>query len=149
MKACLFLVAGGVRYRTGIWDLPHFGGLGRHMPWTMAAFVVAALGMIGIPPTAGFFSKWYLLQGGIELGNWVFVLVILASTLLSAVYFFRVMELIYTKPLSPKVELSEGSDPPAGMLGPILILAGGVLFLGLINSIIVTQVLEIGISPLG
>jgi multicomponent Na+:H+ antiporter subunit D len=149
MKACLFLVAGGVRYRTGIWDLPHFGGLGRHMPWTMAAFVVAALGMIGIPPTAGFFSKWYLLQGGIELGNWVFVLVILASTLLSAVYFFRVMELIYTKPLSPKVELSEGSDPPLGMLGPILILAGGVLFLGIINSIIVTQVLEIGISPLG
>ncbi|MBI2918870.1 MAG: monovalent cation/H+ antiporter subunit D family protein [Chloroflexi bacterium] len=142
MKGCLFLVAGGVRYRVGVWDLPHFAGLGRHMPWTMAAFTVAALGMIGIPPTAGFFSKWYLVQGGIAAGNWAFVAIILASSLLTAVYFFRVLERVYTSPLSPEVATSRGSDPPPGMLGPILILAGGVLVLGIINSIIVTQVLE-------
>jgi len=148
MKGCLFLVAGGVRYRVGVWEVPRFGGLGRHMPWTMAAFAVAALGMIGIPPTAGFFSKWYLVQGGIAAGNWAFVAVILASSLLTAVYFFRVLERVYTAPLSPGVATSRGSDPPTGMLVPILILAGGVLVLGIINSIIVSQVLEKVVAPL-
>ena len=148
MKGCLFLVAGGVRYRVGVWEVPRFGGLGRHMPWTMAAFAVAALGMIGIPPTAGFFSKWYLVQGGIAAGNWAFVAVILASSLLTAVYFFRVLERVYAAPLSPGVATSRGSDPPTGMLVPILILAGGVLVLGIINSIIVSQVLEKVVAPL-
>lgn len=57
MKACLFLVAGGVQWRTGGYRLEDFKGMSRRMPLTMAAMVLAAISMIGLPPTAGFFSK--------------------------------------------------------------------------------------------
>jgi multicomponent Na+:H+ antiporter subunit D len=69
MKGSLFLIAGGIRHHTGIWNISDFQGLGRSMPWTIGALTIAALGMIGIPPTAGFFSKWYLLLGSIESVN--------------------------------------------------------------------------------
>ena len=57
MKSCLFLVVGGIRHQTGLREIPWFSGLGRHMPLMMAAFSMAALSMVGIPPTAGFFSN--------------------------------------------------------------------------------------------
>ena len=65
------------------------------MPVTTACFVVAALSMIGLPPLAGFFSKWYLLLGSFEGSAWIYVAVILCSSLLNAVYFFRIIERIY------------------------------------------------------
>jgi len=142
MKACLFLVAGSIRFRTGRWEVSSFAGLGRKMPWTMAAFTVAALSMVGIPPAAGFFSKWYLLLGGIDRGNWFFVATILLSSLLTAVYFFRVLEQVYAvhsrEPSTPVIP----SDPPASMLLPTVILGVGVLVLGLLNSVIVSRILE-------
>ncbi len=147
MKACLFLVAGGIRYKTDMSETFRFDGLGRQMPWTMGAFTVAALSMIGIPPTAGFFSKWYLILGGIDKGNWVFVAVILASSLLSAVYFFRIMEKAYTT--APAADsASKASELPSEMLLPILVLAAGILLLGLFNAVIVTHVLELVVAPL-
>jgi multicomponent Na+:H+ antiporter subunit D len=148
MKACLFLVAGGVRYQTGRWEVPRFAGVGAAMPWTMAAFTLAALSMIGVPPAAGFFSKWYLLLATIDAGNWVFVLVILLSSLLTAVYFFRVLEQAYAVHGRDERLPGRASDPPASMLLPNLILAAGVLVLGLLNSVIVTRVLELVVKPL-
>jgi multicomponent Na+:H+ antiporter subunit D len=112
------------------------------MTWTMGAFTVAALSMIGVPPAAGFFSKWYLLLGAIEVGNGWFVAVILLSSLLNAAYFFRVLENVYAKTQPPEKNDPARLDPPASMLAPILLLAGGILVLGLLNSVIVTQVLE-------
>ena len=142
MKSCLFLVAGGIRYQTGLHAIPQFAGLGRKMPLMMAAFTAAALSMVGIPPTCGFFSKWYLVLGSIDANNWVFVAVILASSLLTAVYFFRMIEKLYAVPSSGDVAVEQATEPSARILVPILILAGGVVVLGLINAIIVTQVLE-------
>jgi len=147
MKACLFLVAGSIRFRTGRWEVSSFAGLGRKMPWTMAAFTVAALSMVGIPPAAGFFSKWYLLLGGIDRGNWFFVVTILLSSLLTAVYFFRVLEQVYAG-RSEESAFKNVSDPPASMLFPTIILGAGVLVLGLLNSIIVSRVLELVVAPL-
>lgn len=148
MKACLFLVAGGVRLRTGRIEIPGLNGLGKKMPWTMAAFTVSALSMIGVPPTAGFFSKWYLLLGSIEAGAWIFAASILASSLLTAVYFFRILERIYiTEPGDGQNRESREELPP-GMLVPILVLAAGVLILGLANVLIVTEVLERIVAPL-
>jgi multicomponent Na+:H+ antiporter subunit D len=69
MKSCLFLAAGGIIDQTGIKEIPRFSGLGRRMPLLMAGFGLAALSMIGIPPTAGFFSKWYLLTGSLDGGR--------------------------------------------------------------------------------
>jgi len=148
MKSCLFLVAGGIRYQTGLREIPWFAGLGRRMPLTMAAFVVAALSMIGIPPTAGFFSKWYLILGSVDSGNWVFVTVILVSSLLNAVYFFGVIERVYAKPPAGYPEEVKAKDPPISVLAPILVLAAGVLGLGLINVVIVTRVLELVVASL-
>lgn len=142
MKGCLFFVAGAIRYRTGWVEISRFTGLGRRMTWTMGAFTVAALSMIGVPPAAGFFSKWYLLLGAIEVGNGWFVAVILLSSLLNAAYFFRVLENVYAKTQPPEKNDPARLDPPASMLAPILLLAGGILVLGLLNSVIVTQVLE-------
>lgn len=150
MKSCLFLVAGGIRHQTGLREIPRFNGLGRHMPLMMAAFSVAALSMIGIPPTGGFFSKWYLVRGGIDANNWVFVAVILASSLLTAVYFFRMIERVYAypSPMSNTAEAGQKIEPPPRILVPILTLAAGVLILGLGNAVIVTQILEPVVAPL-
>jgi multicomponent Na+:H+ antiporter subunit D len=108
----------------------------------MGAFTLAALAMIGIPPTAGFFSKWYLVLGGIDAGHWPAVGVVLASTLLTAAYFFRVLEGVYTREPVPEVAAVGGSEPPLGMLVPTWVLGGGVLLLGLGNVLIVGRVLE-------
>jgi multicomponent Na+:H+ antiporter subunit D len=148
MKACLFLVAGAIRFRTGEWEVSRFTGLGKKMPWTMAAFTISALSMIGVPPAAGFFSKWYLLLGGIEAGNWFFVATILASTLLTAVYFFRVLERVYAGHSGEENVSKEVCDPPASMLIPTLVLGAGVVILGLLNSFIVARVLEPIAAPL-
>ena len=148
MKACLFLVAGSIRFKTGQWEVSHFAGLGRKMPWTMAAFTVSALSMIGIPPAAGFFSKWYLLLGSVDAGNWIFVATILLSSLLTAVYFFRVLEEVYMHHSKESNVAMNASDPPASMLFPTVVLGAGVLVLGLSNSIIVSRVLEVVVMSL-
>ena len=142
MKGCLFQVAGEINYSTDEQRISNFMGLGRAMPIPMGAFTVAALSMVGIPPTAGFFSKWYLVWGCVENGNWVFAAVILISSLLNAIYFFRVLENIYIKkpPEDHKVEIKEKT--PLEMLVPTLILAAGIIILGLINILIVNSVLQ-------
>lgn len=95
MKGALFLVVGAVVYMTGSEKISDLRGMGRRMPVTMAAFTVGALSMIGAPLTVGFVSKWYLAVGAIDAGMWFLVPVILASSLLTAVYFWRVVEGIY------------------------------------------------------
>ena len=146
MKGCLFLIAGGVQWRTGVCKIEDFIGMSRRMPLTMAAFVVAAVSMIGLPPTAGFFSKWYLLTGAIDAHAWVFVAALLLSSLLNAVYFFHVIEVSYLR-------RPEGTGPgeasrllrhelPVRMLMPILILATSVVLLGLLNQTVVTQIIQ-------
>ncbi len=142
MESCLFVVAGGIRYQTGLHKISQCTGLGRKMPLMMSAFTVAALSMVGIPPTAGFFSKWYLVLGGIEANNWVFVAVILASSLLTAVYFFRMIEKLFATPSGGDPAVEQAREPSARILTPIIILATGIIVLGLINAFIVSYVLQ-------
>jgi multicomponent Na+:H+ antiporter subunit D len=148
MKSCLFLVAGGIIKQTGLTEIPTFNGLGRRLPWTMAAFTMAALSMVGIPPTAGFFSKWYLIRGGIDAGNWVGVVAILLSSLLTAVYFFRILENVYAKPEESQEQPKLKPEAPPRILVPILILGAGILVLGLANAPIVSNILEQVAAPL-
>jgi multicomponent Na+:H+ antiporter subunit D len=151
MKACLFLVGGAIRYRTGRTQIPDFAGLGKTMPWTMAAFVVGALAMVGIPPTAGFFSKWYLLLGALEAGNLWWFGVIMISSLLTAIYFFRVVETLYRDPAPDAAQVEGGvggGEAPASMLIPILILGGGILVAGLMNVVIVNALLQRVVAPM-
>jgi multicomponent Na+:H+ antiporter subunit D len=70
-------------------------GIGRRLPWTMGAFFVGSLSMIGVPPTAGFVSKWYLTLGSMEAGDVAFLIVLLASSVLNAAYFLPVTYLAF------------------------------------------------------
>ncbi len=146
MKACLFFVSGGLRLRLGHSRIPWLSNtLRRAMPWSSAAFALAALSMIGLPPTAGFFSKWYLALAAIEQSRWLFVVVLLLSSVLNAAYFFRVLERMYLN--RPGADPEEGeaaaapAEAPLGMLLPTLALASGLLVIGLGNVWIVDHLI--------
>ena len=87
MKITMFFCAGALAERLHIHTIAELDGVGRRMPWTVAALTAAALGMIGIPPMAGFISKWYLGVGGVQSGSAWVVLVLAGSSLLNAAYF--------------------------------------------------------------
>ncbi len=91
MKITLFFCAGNLAETLGIHRISEMNGVARRMPFTMAAFSVGALGMIGIPPTVGFVSKWYLGLGGLAAGNWWVVAVLAVSSLLNACYFLPIL----------------------------------------------------------
>ena len=142
MKGCLFLVVGGIRWRTGVYRISDYAGMGRRMPLTMAAFVVAALAMIGLPPTLGFFSKWYLLSGAVEANAWLFVAALVLSSLLGVVYFFRVFECAYLKAPGEGQGTPPRQELPLHMLAPILVLTAAVLVFGLLNQQVVDGVIR-------
>ncbi|MEX2382087.1 MAG: monovalent cation/H+ antiporter subunit D family protein [Opitutales bacterium] len=146
MKACLFLVNTNILSRMGHTSIPRFDHTYRiRMPWTMATLAVASLSMIGLPPTAGFFSKWYLVLGTLEQGSWILLAVILLSTLLNAVYFFRILERVYLRSdgaaYDEKDVAREASiqrdEVQGSMLAPTVILGVSLIVLGLGNVFIV------------
>jgi multicomponent Na+:H+ antiporter subunit D len=89
-KITLFFCAGSIYCASGKRNISEMAGIGRTLPWTMGAFFVASLSMIGIPPTAGFVSKWYLALGTVEAGEVAFLIVLLVSSILNAAYFLPV-----------------------------------------------------------
>jgi multicomponent Na+:H+ antiporter subunit D len=150
MMASLFLVVGALSYKKWPRKIDTFRGLHRKMPLTMASFVITALSVIGLPPTCGFFSKWYLVLGAIEAKEWPFAFVLLLSSLLNAILFFRVIEKAYFEPvlddphegMPKKMEIDEA---PIGILVPLLILTAGVLSVGLLSGKIVSGVIRFAI----
>jgi multicomponent Na+:H+ antiporter subunit D len=123
IKACMFMAACAFIYRYRLRDIRQFEGLGRRMPLTSFALLLAALAMIGMPPSAGFITKWYLIAAVLEAKKYHFALVILASTLLMIVYFWRLIEIIYVRPAPgpPATEALLAREAPAGMLAPSLL----------------------------
>lgn len=91
MKITMFFAAGNVAETYGYHKISQLNGIGRRMPLTMGAFTIAAFGMIGLPPLAGFVSKWYLGTGAIEAGSYQVILVLLASSALNAAYFLPIV----------------------------------------------------------
>lgn len=101
MKITLFMCAGALANRMGIKAIADLDGAGRAMPVTMAAFSVGALGMIGMPPVAGFISKWYLGIGALQSdAAWV-VAVLAGSSLLNAAYFLPLLYRVWLLPPPP------------------------------------------------
>ena len=92
MKITLFLCAGAVMVVTGKKQISQMAGVGKQMPVTMIAFTIGAIGMCGVPPVAGFISKWFLSLGTIQAGALIFLAVILTSSILDVVYFFPVVK---------------------------------------------------------
>ena len=133
-KGGLFLVAACIVARLGSSAISDMRGLGRRMPLTMAAFVVGGLGLVGVPATAGFVSKWYLVLAALEKGWTAVALLILASSLIALVYVWRVVEVAY---FQPPAEHSPAREAPLALLVPTWILIGATLFFGLSTDLTV------------
>lgn len=100
MTFALFLAVGNMVYKLDRVDIADLQGLFGKMPWTMAGFVLAAFSIVGVPPTCGFFSKWYLILGAFEAGAYHFAAALLISSLICAVLFFKVFEVCFFEPMS-------------------------------------------------
>jgi multicomponent Na+:H+ antiporter subunit D len=90
-KITLFFAAGSIHTASHLTEVSQLDGVGRRMPWTMGAFAIGAISMIGIPPTAGFIGKWFMLTGAMQTANWIAVAVIVLSTVLNAGYFLPIV----------------------------------------------------------
>lgn len=146
MTLCLFIFAGIVIYKKGGHQLKDLAGLYKTMPVTMTAFTIGALSMIGVPPTAGFFSKWYLILGAIDAGRYHFMAALLFSSLVNAILFFRVIEIAY---FEPRLANHEGDaekiavdEAPFSMLLPLIIAAVGLIVIGIYSGDIVTSIIS-------
>jgi multicomponent Na+:H+ antiporter subunit D len=129
MKGALFLALGAVVYRLGTVRLRDFAGLGWRMPWTMAAIVIGGLSLIGVPPTVGFISKWYLVLAVLEKGWWPIALIVLVGSVLALVYVWRLVEVAYFERRADGA--GEVPEAPLSMLVPIWLLVFANLYFGI------------------
>jgi len=129
IKGGMFLALGCIFYRLATVNINDMAGMGRRMPWTMAAFVVGGLGLIGVPLTVGFISKWYLVLGALERDWWLAAALVLISSLLAVVYVWRVVEVAYLKPIPENATKIE--DAPPAMLIPTWLLIGASIYYGI------------------
>jgi len=131
MKAALFMALGCIVYRTGTVAIPSLAGIGRRMPWTMAAFVFGSLSLIGVPLTVGFISKWYLLLAALERGWWPLAVLVVLTSLLAAVYCGRVIEAAYFRDPAPGSIQSHCREAPMSMLIPVWVLIAANIYFGI------------------
>ena len=142
MKSCMFFIAGGIIDRTGLKEIPRMAGLGRRMPITATALTIAGLAMVGIPPTAGFFAKWYLLLASLDEGQGILAAVIAASSLLTLWYVLRIIQVIWSDPDEVDPALQGATEASPGVTGPVAVLAVSLLVIGVLNAALVDDVLR-------
>ncbi len=138
MKITLFFCAGNLAETLEIHRVSHMNGVGRRMPWTMAAFTVGAFGMIGVPPTAGFISKWYLAIGAAAAEQPWYIVVLIISSLLNGAYFLPIIYAVWFKePAGPwPADNRFGRfETRATLLGPPLVTALLVVAVGLLANV--------------
>ncbi len=156
MTLCVFMAAGAIVYKTEDDRLSSLQGMFRKMPVSMTAMVVGGLSLIGVPPTCGFFSKWYLISGGIAAGQFAFVAALIFSSLVNTVLFFRFFEIGYFEPFPPEktrhhghtgylAQSKEMAEAPLDVLVPLITAAVLVILLGLFSGEIVTRVIQFAI----
>ncbi len=133
MKGALFMSLGCVMYRVGSVHIDALRGLGRKMPWTMAAFTAGGLSLIGVPLTVGFVSKWYLVLGALEQGMWPVAALVLVTSTMAVVYVWRVVEAIYFG--DPPARSEPVSEAPLALLVPTWALIVANLYFGIDASL--------------
>jgi multicomponent Na+:H+ antiporter subunit D len=131
-KGAIFLLLGGIALRSGAVSMSvgSLAGLGRRMPLTAFALVIAGLSLIGVPGTAGFVTKWFLILGAVERGEWWVVAAILVSSLIAVAYVWRLVEVVYLR-------AGQGArgEAPVGMLAAGLAMTGLCVYFGFFTSI--------------
>ncbi|MCB2194034.1 MAG: monovalent cation/H+ antiporter subunit D family protein [Deltaproteobacteria bacterium] len=128
-KITLFMCAGAIFVATGKKNISEMAGIGKRMPWTMAAFLVGSLSVIGLPPTGGFISKWYLALGCLQVGSVALLVVLLVSSLLNAAYFLPIVYRAFFKPPVEAAWAETRHEGPACAWVPPLITAACSLVL--------------------
>jgi multicomponent Na+:H+ antiporter subunit D len=111
-KITLFFAAGAIYVASKKTELSQLAGIGYRMPWTMTAFTIGALSMIGVPPTAGFVSKWFILAGAFEASNYVAIATIIASTVLNAAYFLPIVFSVWFGKESAELQQNDHGEAP-------------------------------------
>lgn len=128
-KITLFFAAGAIYTAAHKTEVSQLHGIGRRMPWTMAAFSVAALSLIGIPPAAGFISKWFIMTSAVQGEHYLVVAVLIVSTLLNAGYFLPIIYSAFFKALSSDDAAHPHGEAPLPMVVALLTTAGGTIAL--------------------
>jgi len=148
MTLCLFKVASIVILRMGGQTFDHLKGVFGKMPYTMGAFLVVACSMIGVPPTCGFFSKWYLILGAFDASHWLFAGALIFSSLVNAVLFFRIIEYGYFKSnddAHDDHQQTRIAEAPLSMLVPLYCVAAMIIAVGLLSSRIIEHLILPGL----
>lgn len=133
IKGALFMALGVAFIRTGGFRLADIQGLGQHMPWTMAAVLIAGLSLVGMPLTVGFVSKWYLILAALERDMLWLAVVVVGSSLLAMIYVWRIVEAGYFKPVAAHIQQS--GEAPRALLVPLWILVLANIYFGIDTSL--------------
>ena len=141
-KITLFFAAGAIYVASKKTEIPQLSGIGRRMPWTMAAFTIGALSMIGVPPTAGFVSKWFMISGAFEHDNYFVLAVLSVATGLNAGYFLPIIFRAFFDTEAQPVKKDHG-EAPWPMVVALMTTAALVLLFFVFNAPIVA--LEYGL----
>lgn len=146
-KITLFFCAGAIYVASRKTNISQLGGIGRKMPWTMAAFTIGAISLIGVPPLSGFISKWYLASGAIEAGSLAILAVLMTSTLLNASYFMPIVYKAYFEKYPGDAVGSQTAvrEAPLFILIPLLLTAAGTIILGFYPDLLI--ILARGAAP--
>lgn len=126
ISGTLFIALMALIYRTGNSAIDAIAGLGKHMPWTMSALILAGLSLAGIPPTAGFVGKWHLLIAAFDKDWWPVAVLVLIGSILTLVYLWKIIESAYFRPAA-----SRHREAPACFLAPLWILAVSNIYFGI------------------
>jgi multicomponent Na+:H+ antiporter subunit D len=145
MQLGLFFVAGVLVSHYGVQELGDLAHLRGRMPWMTATLIVTALSMVGIPPTGGFFGKWYILMGALEMKNYVAVGVIILGTVLTLVYFVRILEkmLVEGRTMTRQNELEVPWEMRFGM-GTVAV---GLLLFGIFSDPVILLIRTVAAPP--
>ena len=145
MQAALFFLAGVAFCHYGVRTIDDLGRVGKQAPWLTGSLIVVALGMIGLPPTGGFFGKWNIILGALEASNYVSVAAVLLSTLLTLAYFVKLFEGIFRQ-TSTRLDLQFGEFPLSFKM-TLGVTSAAIMLLGLFSSPIVQLLLNHALPP--
>ena len=145
MQAALFFIAGVAFYQYGVRTIDDLGRVGKQAPWLTGSLIVVALGMIGLPPTGGFFGKWNIILGALEASNYVSVAAVLLATLLTLAYFVKLFEGIFRQ-TSTGLDLQFGEFPLSFKM-TLGVTSAAIMLLGLFSSPIVQLLLNHALPP--
>ncbi|MCF6262404.1 MAG: monovalent cation/H+ antiporter subunit D family protein [Xanthomonadales bacterium] len=145
-KITLFFAAGCIYVASKKTEIAQLAGIGRRMPWTMAAFTIGALSMIGVPPTAGFVSKWYILGGAFQADSYIVIATLVLSTVLNAAYFLPILYIAWFRNDETTPANNHGEAPKAMVIAVTITAALTLLFMAFNQPVLDLESQLVGIT---